>query len=309
VNKRILILRPGAIGDTLLTFPLLRALKARYSHITFVSNPTVLPLAQQFGLADDVFDYGAQAWSTLFSPSGIRSSFVQNMLQHTDTTICWLRDPDGIVECNIRKAGVAHVIIAPGRPNEASETHIVTYLAHTLGISLTEQEMMQPFLSRPSNTAHTVAIHPGSGGAAKCWSIESFASVIAELWRQQLPVLLLTGPADTGRLTTLLKLIATPPTPSLLEIMTNAPLVDVAEHLHSCDVYLGNDSGITHLAAMLGLPTIALFGPSNPAIWRPVGPHVQVLCNPELKNIRVEVIVAMLTKIMREEIEQVDTVF
>lgn len=302
MSKRILVLRPGAIGDTLLTFPLLRALKAQYSHITFVSNPAVLPLAQQWRLADDVFDYGALAWSTLFSPSGIRSSFVQNMLQHTDTVICWLRDPEGTVEHNIRKAGVAHVIVAPGRPDEASETHIVTYLAHTLGLTLAEQEMTHPFLSRPSNTTRTVAIHPGSGGAAKCWLIESFVNVITELWRRQIPVLLLTGPADTERLATLLELIAMPPTPSLLKIMSNAPLVDVAEQLKDCSAYLGNDSGITHLAAMLGLPTIALFGPSNLNVWKPVGPPVQVVYNPELENIRVEVVLDMLTKIMRQEI-------
>ncbi len=302
MSKRILILRPGAIGDTLLTFPLLRALKALSAHITLVSNPAVLPLAQHFGLADAVFDYGTLAWSTLFSPSGVRSSFVQNMLQHTDTAICWLRDLDGVVEHNIRKTGVAHVIIAPGRPDEASETHIVAYLANTLGMSLAEQEMTWPFLPRLSSTTRTVAIHPGSGGAAKCWPIESFANVITELGRQQIPVLLLAGPADTERLATLLKLIATPPTPSLLKIMTNAPLVNVAKQLKNCSVYLGNDSGITHLAAMIGLPTIALFGPSDPNVWRPVGPHIYVLYNPELEGIRCDTILNMITKIMSEEI-------
>jgi len=169
-------------------------------------------------------------------------------------------------------------------------------------LTLAEQEMTHPFLSRPSNTTRTVAIHPGSGGAAKCWLIESFVNVITELWRRQIPVLLLTGPADTERLATLLELIAMPPTPSLLKIMSNAPLVDVAEQLKDCSAYLGNDSGITHLAAMLGLPTIALFGPSNLNVWKPVGPLVQVAYNPELENIRVEVVLDMLTKIMRQEI-------
>jgi ADP-heptose:LPS heptosyltransferase len=78
--------------------------------------------------------------------------------------------------------------------------------------------------------------------------------------------------------------------------MTNAPLLEVAARLKNCSTYLGNDSGVTHLAAMLGVPTIALFGPSNPHMWRPVGPWVQVLYNPELENILVEVVLDTLTK-------------
>ncbi len=137
MSESLLIIRPGAIGDTLLTFPILRALKEqKQAHITFVSNSAVLPLAQAFGLADTVFDYGALAWSELFSSSGIRSPFLLDILRQTDSVICWLRDPDGIVEHNLRKADVARVLIAPGRPDEASNIHVVDYLAETLGIGV-----------------------------------------------------------------------------------------------------------------------------------------------------------------------------
>jgi ADP-heptose:LPS heptosyltransferase len=59
--------------------------------------------------------------------------------------------------------------------------------------------------------------------------------------------------------------------------MIDAPLTAVAEQVQQCRCYLGNDAGITHLAAMLGVPTIVLFGPSDPAIWQPVGPSVEIL--------------------------------
>ncbi len=63
----------------------------------------------------------------------------------------------------------------------------------------------------------------------------------------------------------------------MLTVLVDAPLLEVAQHLRQCQRYLGNDSGITHLAAMLGIPTIALFGPSDPAVWRPIGPDVEVI--------------------------------
>lgn len=288
--KRVLIIRPGAIGDTLLTFPLLRALKTRYeqTHITFVSNPAVLPLASLFGLADAVFDYGAVEWSELFSEVGIRSVFLRDTLQGTKRVICWLRDPDEVVKRNLFSAGVQNVVIAPGRPSEASGLHIVTYLAQTIGITLTEQERSKAFSPGPLNDAQGVAIHAGSGGAFKCWPVTHFSEIIRALWLQSIPVLLLAGAADTERLSTLVQLVGNPLTSTLLKIVVNAPLVEVAEHLRHCKGYLGNDFGITHLAAMLGIPTVALFGPSSPTLWRPLGPHVQVLYGYTLEDILVK---------------------
>lgn len=215
-----------------------------------------------------------------------------------DRAICWIRDPDGIVQHNLQIAGIQDIIIAPGRPTEASDLHIVTYLANTLGIRLTEQERSQPFSSGPLHDAPGVALHPGSGGAFKCWPIAHFAEVITTLWQQGTPVLLLAGPADTERLYKLTQLIGTAPSPKLLKILVNAPLIEVTTQLQHYSVYLGNDSGITHLAAMLGLPTVVLFGPSSPTLWKPIGPHVQVLFEPELENIQVKQVIDMLKAVI-----------
>lgn len=292
MTTRILILRPGAIGDTLLAFPLLQALKThnQQTHITLVSNPVVLPLASMFGLADAVYDYSAVEWSELFSQSGVRTPFLRDLMKSTTRAICWLRDPDKIVQHNLASVGIQDIVIAPGRPLETSELHIVTYLAQTIGITLTEQERLQAFSPGPLKDAQGIAIHPGSGGTSKCWPLTHFAEVIKTLWKKNVPVLLLAGPADTERLSTLLQLIGNPPAPALLRTVVNAPLVEVAEHLQQYTIYLGNDSGITHLAAMLGIPTIVLFGPSSPTMWKPIGPDVQVMYEHELKNLSVEVV-------------------
>ncbi len=300
----VLILRPGAIGDTLLTFPLLRVLKTRneYTHITFVSNTAVLPLAHMLGLADVVFDYGAVEWSQLFSEAGIRSPFLRDTTKHIDRAICWLSDPDEIVQSNLHTAGIQDVIVASSHPAETSGLHIVTYLANALGMVLTEQERLQPFSSGPLIDAQGIVLHPGSGGAAKCWPITHFAGVVTTLWQQSIPVLLLAGPADIERLDALLQLIGTPHTPSLLKTVVNAPLIEVTEHLRHYKGYLGNDSGITHLAAMLGIPTIVLFGPSSPTTWRPVGPRVYVLYKSELENLPIETVLNTIMTVLNAQL-------
>ncbi len=142
----ILIIRPGAIGDALLAFPVIHALRTLYhhSHITLVSNAAVLSLAREYGIADEVFDYGAAQWSELFlttrphtshtSHRTSHTSALQDLLQRTDLAICWLRDSDGIVAHNLRTAGIKEIMIAPGRPTTDERIHITQYLARTAGI-------------------------------------------------------------------------------------------------------------------------------------------------------------------------------
>ena len=347
-HTRIFVIRPGAIGDILLTLPVLQVLREAYvnPHITLVSNAVVLPLALKSGIVDEGFDYQESRWSELFSDAGIRSSAVRDLFAHTDLAICWLRDPDSIVERNMREAGVQRVIVTPGRPPEGTNVHIVEYLGGTVGISLgleransgilqiiptrgADESAMgainRPLrgfaagtpvgadLSRPApihrppvgyeplpgvfaKTHHrptpnnTIAIHPGSGGITKCWPVEKFVEVIKRLWQQNRPVLLLSGPADEKRLERMLEQLPSEPKRELLQVLANRPLLEVAQQMQACRCYLGNDSGVTHLAAMLGVPTIALFGPSDPEVWRPVGPLVNIIREQPLERLPVDVV-------------------
>jgi heptosyltransferase III len=339
--KSILVLRPGAIGDAILAFPVLKALREQYdgTRITFVSNPQVLPLAEAFGVAEQTFDFQNIQWSELFSSSGIRTSSLHDLLALTDLAICWMRDPDGIIEHNLKTLGVKHPIIAPGRPSAGAGIHIVDYLARTIGLPnvgalyvarnrLQPEENLSisvgarvddmgldeplwspvgaeysPFIDEPTTlgdplqtTLHAqdkvtklfVAIHPGSGSAEKCWPAPRFAQVIKRLWEQNYPILVLAGPADTECIDDLLKHLSYPPISEMFKLLTKAPLLEVAHQLQQCRCYLGNDSGITHLAAMLGVPTVAIFGPTDPKIWRPVGPFVRVIQRHMLEDVTVD---------------------
>src|SRR5258706_9018435 len=271
----ILVIRPGAIGDVLLTFPVLQALREAYVNpqIALVSNAVVLPLALAYGIADEAFDYQDIRWSELFSEPGIHSPAVLDLLAQTDLAICWLRDPDHIVERNLRKAGVKRLIVAPGRPPEGTRVHIVDYLAGTIGHSpsrggsgadegrgplwppavgndpLTRRvSPLRAATRAPSPRPHPptplrvkqIAIHPGSGGTAKCWPAENFAEVIERLWQQNRPVRLLVGPADDDRLESILGQLSPAPKPGLVPGLANKPSRDVGRPLQRCRCYLGN---------------------------------------------------------------------
>ncbi|GCE04445.1 glycosyltransferase family 9 protein [Dictyobacter aurantiacus] len=302
---RILIVRPGAIGDTLVTFPLLHYLRTRVqgTHLTFVGNAAALPLIQAFELADEVASYEERRWSQLFIPPTTSDQYgLQAFLRIFGRAICWLKDADGVITSNLEAAGIPHYSVVPGRPSDIYDLSIGTYLAHSIGEEAAlEHQWLVPttyaWQSRNDHTEGAIAVHPGSGGQAKCWPVAYFARIIKKLWQQHIPVLVLAGPAEQSRLRELLHLLPDPPTPSLYQQLNDAPLLTVAHRLQQCRAYLGNDSGITHLAAMLGLPTVALFGPSNPRVWRPQGPRVTVLHSPPLDHLPPDAVLTVLTRI------------
>lgn len=301
---RILIIRPGAIGDTLLTLPAIARLRKHYEdsdhpmyperpHITFVGNAAVLPLMLASGLVDETCDYDERRWSTLFAKSGVRNADMKEMLHSSYRVICFLRDPDHIVSENLRAAGVQRFTIAPGRPEEGKGPHEASYLANAMGVRFYDDERFTLRLdipAKPSSHRYPVAIHPGSGGAHKCWPASSFAAVITALAQKGVHITLLSGPADEERLREILHLLPSD-SKRALTILDNQPLLEVARYLLSCRRYLGNDSGITHLAALLGIYTVALFGSSNPNIWHPVGRYVEIIRTPDLAHLSVHSVI------------------
>jgi ADP-heptose:LPS heptosyltransferase len=304
--KRVLVIRPGALGDALLTFPVIQALRRRYViekseiEVTLVSHPAIRELARTWGVAERTDDYSAVIWSELFSSTGIRSPRLREELAQIDLAVCWLRDGEGVVERNLRLAGCREVVIAPGRPAEETHKHIVRYLGQTLGLEVDERAQftlasgLTPYRQEQNEERRVVAIHPGSGGARKCWPLEKFARVIDELRRREIPVLLLSGPAEQERFEQLSGLLGQA---KGLRMLENAPLLEVCQELQRCCCYLGNDAGMTHLAALLGMPTLALFGPSDSRMWRPVGERVSVMH--DMERLGVDVVMERLWEAMK----------
>lgn len=288
----LLIIRPGAIGDTLVIFPILQHLRTLFSqtHVTMIGNAAVLPLIQAFQLADEVENYEDLFWSRLFMPPTSRQQpQLYARLQHIDRAICWLTDPDDLVKQNLLAAGIPIISVVPGRPTVPMP--IVSYLAQSIGEPAEAISWRVPAAyawqreQASEQSPRAIAIHPGSGGQKKCWPISHFATIITELWQHHIPVILLAGPADYKRINALHNLLPSPPAATLLKIIQDAPLLAIAQQLRYCQSYLGNDAGITHLAALLGIPTLVLFGPSDPLIWRPIGPAVTVLKAPDLDTL------------------------
>lgn len=307
----IVAMRKGALGDSLLTFPVLASLRARYANprITFVGHPAVLPLALAWGIAEEAFNYEDRLWDEVFSSDGIQSPTLCDLFYQTDLAVCWLQDRYGQVRPNLLEAGVKDVIMGPWCATERDTRHMVESLAEPLGLTPIGTNFVISATGWNNDSCSynaPIAIHPGSSAADRRWPTASFATVINYFLRLHQPVLLLVGPSEAKVLKEIRKKLSSSPQPGLLSILQNASLLEVAQRLQQCRFYLGNDSGIGHLAGMLGLPTLILFGPTNflampPHVMHPVGPHVETIQGQPLDRLSPEKVIERMLRQLSEK--------
>ena len=143
-------------------------------------------------------------------------------------------------------------------------------------------------MSAPTAANWTFACHPGSGSPEKNWPLEKWVELLSWLIEETpaRPVIL-GGEADKPQLDRLKTALPR----GRYEVWENLPLPELARLLSHCGAFIGHDSGITHLAAAVGIPTTALWGSTNPDVWRPLGPHVKLVSAEEgLKHLSVEAV-------------------
>ncbi len=289
------------IGDALFVFPTLAALRAKYpqAHITFISYRLVLPLAQAWGLADEVFDCAEERWKSISAPVGIYNDEARAIIQQADCLIYWDIDIRWKVTLNAHDVGVKDVFVAPETPVEIGDMHIADFMPKAVGLeSLGIEHVLADYTPPQWHSSDgfcpfqpPIAVHPGSTDAKRRWPARSFAEVINALLRLKYPVLLLGGPSEVETLQMVQKHIE-PRLQGRLTVLENAPLLKVAAQLQQSRFFLGNDSGIGHLAGLVGVPMLGLFGPTDPVHKRPAGPYVETIQEMPLEKLHPDKVLA-----------------
>ena len=289
----IVVFRPGALGDTLLTFPALAALRRAFpgARLAAIGNAPALALARDAGLADAIFAFDLPWWAELFSADGIRSPQARDVLAGARLVVLWMgRDVERMTR-NLSALGAQQIVSAPGRQPVAGQRHAAEYLLDTLLPVITEPPpersavALLPIAPEAARWAQeewgrrgllgqrVLALHPGSGGRDKCWPPERFAALAGRFLAAGWRCLVIEGPADGPAVTQVMESLP----PNRVQRLNNLSLPQLAALLARAALYVGNDSGVTHLAALVGAPTLALFGPTKPAIWSPRGPRARVI--------------------------------
>jgi heptosyltransferase-2 len=194
--------------------------------------------------------------------------------------ISYLYDPDGIFKANVRRSCKGQFIAGPHRPDESKKEHATAVFLEPLKRLAIFDADSVPRLALSERRApsslqsNCIAIHPGSGSEKKNWAVEKWIELARQLLNSGASSLLIVGgEAESTKMEKFKNALPQ----RRAEFALNLALPTLAGRIASCSLFIGHDSGITHLAAAAGVPVIALWAETSPDIWKPLGDRVTVL--------------------------------
>ena len=302
--NRILVIRGGAIGDFILTLPAIKALRDAYPNacLEILGYKHTTALAEQRFYAERVRSIESAELSRFFAKDVDLPADLAKYFASFDLIVSYLYDPDSIFETNLRRAGARRIIRGPAKIDHTS--HAAKQLAspiEKLGLPVSDfapkvypsnedRHRAQQFLAKL--TQPIITFHPGSGSDSKNWPLQNWI----ELGNYSLgnfagSLVIVSGEADESQTAQLRSTWRS----SRVRFATSLALTDLAALLEN-KIFVGHDSGISHLAAAADANCILLFGPTDPAIWAPLNKNARVIQAPDgdLKRLDVDLVRAAL---------------
>lgn len=280
--QRILVLRGGAVGDLIVTLPAVRALREAFPGVPLelVGHAPRAILAHHPLYAEHVVDMERWELYRLFQDRPTVPAAMAAFLGRFTCVLSYIPAPDETFVRNLQRycAGPVHT----WHPHPPAEVHITTHLLQPVlqlaphpydacpQVYLAPEAMQAAahFWDSAGLPAHgVIAWHLGSGGRHKLWPEAGWQHLVHWAARHGLPGLYIRGPAEHALGP------AFPPWPCA----DHVPLPVLAAILARCQVVVGHDSGVSHLAAAVGTRTVTLFGPTDPLVWGPRSPLAYVL--------------------------------
>lgn len=274
--QRIVVLFPGALGDALLALPAWRHIRRRHpgTHLTLVVNGALVECARALGVADTVTRLDGPDVAALFAGGPAPSWLADGPVVYS-----WYGSTAPAVRA--RLASLAGELMLARVEQGGEGPHAAVAYARHVGVRATRASLVADaaFEVPPSVRMRAIVdaagapllvVHTGAGAAAKRWPPAGMAAAVA-WWRDHGGVAIeLRGPAETDD-----------PLPGVVRVIDDASLLDAADLLRAATAYLGNDSGISHLAAAAGARGVVVFGPTSPRRWRPLGDRLAVVAPAE----------------------------
>ncbi len=300
MKEKILVIHQGALGDLVLNFPALESLKQeKKAFVAILCSSQLGRIAHELNVVDAYFSLESACFCSLFCEE--MTPAVKEFISDYNTLI--LISFSNAIEGYLRQNHGGKVHKISPRPPVDEETHVALYIIeqlvakglldncglrtrsvmfwrrlHFVSSRQTQPSAKSKIQNRKSKirnlrVKNSIIIHPGAGSPRKRWPVKNFVQVASIIKGMNLgEVVFVVGPAESD-----------------LAPFIKAGIKGDFQAREVCDLsclialvrqarcFVGNDSGVTHLAAFMGIPTVAIFGPSSPKRWSPVGPATTVL--------------------------------
>jgi len=295
--RSILVIHQGALGDFILALPAMETLRETFprAKLVLMGFPRILELVNQRFYADEILSVDQRGMASFF----VRGSpFDQPLAQYFgtfDVLAVFGKDGEGTLTGNLKQICKGLVLHINPFPQWIERIHLTDHLLRELsryGFPPSEK-IPRLFLSEkdkdwgktfcrmkgitPEEKSKAIVVHPGSGSKKKVWPLDRFLELIHYFQaRFNSRIFIVLGPAEGPEVQKAFGGIEWELGVAAPLLVKGLSLVELASVMEGCQVFIGNDSGITHMAAALGIPTIAIFGPSDHKIWSPRGEKVFV---------------------------------
>ncbi len=293
---RVFIHHDGALGDVLLSLPLLHAIRKDSGVLHFAGRADIGILLRECGIAGETSSSGSSRYASLYG--GRADNSLADFLRSFERAFLFTVDPAlQMTEALISTIPSTKVILTI--PTDDVSLHVSDFrrsqFADTglpekaqLPIPQHYRDMAATLLGRAGydGYAPVVAVHGGSGSRSKCWPMDRFFELADRLKANGAFILMITGPAEDDAFKDRVEAFAR--SRGGVMHLSDGELISVAALLATSSLFIGNDSGAGHLAASINCPVLSLFGPTDPLRWAPRGSRVEVIRSRSLADITVD---------------------
>jgi heptosyltransferase III len=265
----ILIIHQGALGDFIALFPAILMLKRKFPRVDAVCQDKLGKMAAALGVIDAFFPAESALFASLYSDTALPK--LRTLLRYYNHIVLFSYSQEtehaikAVTEKPVHRIRPRAPVFEPLHITE----HILSNLMKCGMLENSDTVLSYPDTRNKSYDSKKILIHPGSGSRRKNWAVSNFIKTEAILRADGLFPEFIIGPAE--------EFLKSALQDSRRTVHLVSDLTELAEMLGTAGGFIGNDAGVSHLAAFIGLPTVAVFGPSDPIRWRPSGRAVTVL--------------------------------
>jgi heptosyltransferase-3 len=275
------VIRGGSVAEFVLTCPVFAALRAQFPEtgIEVLGYPRIAEIAKAAGLVDEVRSIETRAAAGFFARNMPLDEDLSDYFAGFSIIFSYLYDPDGYFEMNVSKVSTAQFISGRARPDEGGNLHASeTFLKPLERLAIFEADAVPQLKMNTAVATPTpkVVLHPNPETGPRAWPAAKWRDLAMALAEKGGHPLGLLGDASQVRM---LESIKAELADGSVQIANAGDLPVVSAWLNGAQRFVGHDSGVTHLAAALGVRTVAVWGNSNAALWQPRGEKVVVLKN------------------------------
>jgi len=286
--QSILVIHQGALGDFILALPALETLRKAFPHAKSVimGYPRILELVEKRFYAEEILSIDQKGMATFFVREGTLDFTLSQFFKTFDLIVVFGKDGEGTVIRNLKRVCQGQILHINSFPPWDEKVHLTDHLLKQfaqvglptsgqnprLHLKESDREWAKDFWRSQGvileERSKVIVLHPGSGSKKKVWPLERFLN-LAQTLQDHLGsrILIVLGPAEGPEVQKAFQEMG-PPSPILAKGLT---LLQLASVMEGSRFFIGNDSGISHMAAALGLPTIVIFGPTDQRVWSPRG--------------------------------------